>query len=353
MRFPRSSGILLHPTSLPGPYGIGELGKEAFRFVDFLVEAGQQIWQVLPLGPTGYGDSPYQCFSAFAGNPLLISLEYLAEDGLLSPSDIKDIPSFPESKVDYGWVIPYKFNLLTKVYENFTAKPPQRLVDEYQVFCDWNWWWVNDFGLFIAVKEAYNGAPWPEWEEGIVERRIESIEKWTEKLRPRIETFKFWQFLFYRQWKQLKTYANDKGIKIIGDIPIYVAHDCADVWANKHLFQLDEKGYPIVVAGVPPDYFSQTGQLWGNPIYQWDKIAEAGYQWWIERFRAVFKMVDIVRLDHFRGFEAYWQVPASEKNRDQWRMDQRAQRGDFSYSEKCIWGIADHRREPGSNYCRG
>ncbi|MDX9754401.1 MAG: 4-alpha-glucanotransferase [bacterium] len=313
MRFPRCSGILLHPTSFPSRYGIGEIGSEAYRFLDFLAHSGQSLWQVLPLGPTGYGDSPYQCFSAFAGNPLLLSLEDLVKEKLLQAEDIQDPPAFPEDKIDYGWVIPYKFDLLTKAYHTYASTSNHPFIEQYIRFCEWNWWWVNDYGLFMAVKNAHQGAPWPQWDEGIARREPDAIRDWTDRLRDEVEAFKFWQFLFYRQWNKVKDYAHQKGIQIIGDIPIYVAHDSADVWANQHLFHLDEQGNPTVVAGVPPDYFSETGQLWGNPIYRWDRMAEGQYQWWIERFKAVLNQVDIVRLDHFRGFEAFWQVPGTEK----------------------------------------
>ncbi len=313
MKFPRASGILLHPTSLPGRYGIGDLGIEAYRFVDFLVDAGQRYWQVLPLGPTSYGDSPYQCFSAFAGNPLLISLDKLVEEGLLLESELSDAPDFPEKKVDYGRVIDYKPGLLRKAWQRVLEDKPEPIWQEFHIFCDENNWWLHDYALFMAIKDAHGGYVWTEWEENIAKRDPESLQQWHDKVGDEVGARKFWQFLFYRQWWSLKTYCYEKGIKIIGDIPIYVAHDSADVWAHPELYYLDEKGNPTVVAGVPPDYFSATGQLWGNPIYQWGLMAKKGYQWWVDRFRQLLTSVDIVRLDHFRGFESYWEVPAQEK----------------------------------------
>lgn len=313
MKFPRSSGILLHPTSLPGRLGIGELGDAAYQFIDFLIGAGQRLWQVLPLGPTGYGDSPYQCFSAFAGNPLLISLEKLIEKGILSPSDLTGAPTFPDCEVDYGAVIQFKLPVLKKAYENFKIKASQSERDEFAVFCQQNASWLDEYALFMAVKDAHNGAVWNRWEPGIANRQSDAVIRWSQKLSDEIQSRKYWQYQFFKQWSQLKRYCHDHGIKIIGDIPIFVAHDSADVWAHPEMFYLDSQGNPAIVAGVPPDYFSAAGQLWGNPLYRWDVIAQSGYRWWIERFRATFSLVDIVRLDHFRGFEAYWEVPATEK----------------------------------------
>ena len=307
MRFPRSSGILLHPTSLPGRFGIGELGEEAFRFIEFLHEAGQRIWQVLPLGPTGYGDSPYQLFSAFAGNPLLISLDKLVELGWLTGEDIADPPEFPRDRVDFGWVIHWKLPLLRKAFENFRADAA------YHRFAEQNAPWLDDFALFRALKETHRGRVWTEWTPGETMREPAALERRKKELARDIERVKVWQYFFFSQWRHVKRAAKERGIRIMGDVPIYVAHDSADVWANPELFRLDERGRPEYVAGVPPDYFSATGQLWGNPIYRWDAIAKSGYRWWIERMRAALTVVDMLRLDHFRGFEAYWQVPAGEK----------------------------------------
>ncbi|MBI3951949.1 MAG: 4-alpha-glucanotransferase [Acidobacteria bacterium] len=312
MKFSRASGILLHPTSLPGRFGIGELGAEAYRFVDFLVGAAQRLWQVLPLGPTGYGDSPYQCFSAFAGNPLLISLEKLAEAGWLSPADLEGAPSFPNHEVDYGWVIEFKLPLLRQAFENFKLRASRTDRDEFEAFCQQHASWLDHYALFMAVKDAHGGVEWTKWEPSIAQRQPEAIVRWSEKLGDEVQSGKFSQHQFFKQWAGLKEYCHERGVKIMGDIPIFVAHDSADVWAHPESFYLDADGRPTVAAGVPPDYFSATGQLWGNPPYRWDVIARSGYAWWIERFRATFSLVDVIRLDHFRGFEAYWEVPTQE-----------------------------------------
>lgn len=312
MRLPRSSGILLHPTSLPGRFGIGDLGNEAYQFVDFLVGAGQKLWQIMPLGPTGYGDSPYQSFSSFAGNPLLISPELLAEEGLLSQSDLDTVPDFPEGRVDYGPVIAFKQALLRRAYERFQAQAAPTRRAAFRAFCRRHAAWLDDFALFMALKEAHRGTVWSSWEKDIASRQPEALQAWTQKLADSIEAHKFAQYLFFTQWLALKDYANAFGIRIIGDIPIFVAYDSADVWAHPELFYLDENGQPTVVAGVPPDFFSETGQLWGNPLYRWEVLAQDGYAWWIERVRATLRLVDIIRLDHFRGFEGYWEVPFGE-----------------------------------------
>jgi 4-alpha-glucanotransferase len=297
MRFARSSGILLHPTSLASPHGIGDLGAEARRFVDFLAAAGQSLWQVLPLGPTGYGESPYQCLSAWAGNPLLISLDALgAETG--------DSPEFSADRVDFERVVPWKMGLLRRLAPAKGAG--------FESFSEQNRHWLDDFALFAALKEHHGGVAWTEWEEGARDRDPRALANWRAKLAAPISQQKFLQFVFYEQWRKLREYARARGIRIMGDLPIYVAHDSADVWANRQFFQLDAQGRPLVVSGVPPDYFSKTGQLWGNPIYDWDELARDGYRWWLDRFRAAFQMVDMIRLDHFRGFEAYWEVPAGE-----------------------------------------
>jgi 4-alpha-glucanotransferase len=303
MRFPRSSGILLHPTSLPSRYGIGDLGAEARRFVDFLASAGQKLWQVLPLGPTGFGDSPYQCFSASAGNPLLISLERLVEQGYLDASALGGAPEFPEGKVDFERLVPWK----TAVLESAAQAGPG-----FEAFCETNQHWLDDFALFVALKAQHKGVAWTHWEPGARDRDPQALAKWRRQLTAQIAEQKFLQFVFYEQWNELREYARASGVLIMGDLPIYVSHDSADVWTNRRYFHLDSQGNPTAVSGVPPDYFSQTGQLWGNPIYRWDALAEDGYRWWLDRFRATFAVVDMIRLDHFRGFEAYWEVPATE-----------------------------------------
>lgn len=310
MTFQRASGVLLHPTSFPSPFGIGDLGAEAFRWVDFLAAAGQKLWQILPLGPTSYGDSPYQCFSAFAGNPYLISPELLVDDGLLKRDDLAVVPNFPTHTVDYGPVIEYKVSLLNKMYWNFKAGAGGAIRSEFESFKRSQSSWLDDFALFMALKDSHGGAVWSTWEPELVSRPAAAMSAARQQLGEAIESHCLRQFLFFRQWLAVKAYASNAGIKIIGDIPIFVAYDSADVWAHPQLFYLDEHGKSTVVAGVPPDYFSVTGQLWGNPLYRWDKLKESGYAWWIERFRATLTFVDIVRLDHFRGFEAYWEIPA-------------------------------------------
>jgi 4-alpha-glucanotransferase len=306
----RASGILVHPTSLPGPFGIGDLGLTAMRWIDWLLEAGCQLWQVLPLGPTGFGDSPYQSFSSFAGNPLMISPDRLIEEGLLSKQDLKPIPDCPLNRVDYGLVIQFKERLLSLCTEQFKQGAPTSVVEEFETFCEEKADWLDDFALFMALKNAHGGLPWVAWEKDLVKRCEKSLLKAKKQYSKEIEDQRIRQFLFSRQWSRLRNYANTSGIVVIGDIPIFVSHDSADVWANQHLFQLDETGEPVVVAGVPPDYFSPTGQRWGNPLYRWDVLEADGFRWWINRFKAILEMVDYVRLDHFRGFEAYWEIPA-------------------------------------------
>jgi 4-alpha-glucanotransferase len=313
MSFNRSAGILLHPTSLPGPYGIGDLGPEAYAWIDFLVDSGCRLWQVLPLGPTGYGDSPYQCFSAFAGNPYLVSPDLLLDDGLLVPDDLADTPAFPAGQVDYGAVIPWKLAVLDRAFERFKAEPPPGMAEEFARFIGQHNNWLPDYALFMSIKEMHGGAPWATWEAPLRNRQAKALQNARGEYGMQIERQMFRQFLFFRQWRALRTAANEKGITIIGDIPIFVAHDSAEVWARPDLFYINQKGNPTVVAGVPPDYFSETGQLWGNPLYRWEVHAKDGYAWWLERLRAVLDLVDIVRLDHFRGFAAYWEVPAREK----------------------------------------
>jgi len=312
MSFPRASGILLHPTSLPSRCGIGDLGLTAYDFVEFLSDSKQSLWQVLPLGPTGYGDSPYQCFSAFAGNPMLISLAELVEDGWLAAGDLGRIPEFPRDRVDYGPVIEFKNALLWKAYDNFKVAASAKASEEFERFREHAELWLHDYAVFRSIKDAYGGQAWTQWDEHLRRREETALWFWGENHKREIEAHEFFQFLFFKQWVRLARYANERGVKIIGDIPIFVAHDSADVWAHPELFYLDEAGKPQVVAGVPPDYFSETGQLWGNPLYHWDAMAETGYEWWIERIRATLEQVDILRLDHFRGFEKYWEVPGGE-----------------------------------------
>lgn len=308
MRFERSAGILLHPTSLPGRYGIGDLGKEAYNFANFLVTAGQKLWQVFPLGPTGYGDSPYQCFSAFAGNPLLISPELLKEDGFLNTEDLHHIPHFNPHKVDFGRVIDYKYKLLGKAFENFN-KHKGETEKFLKTFESQNKDWLEDFAFFMAAKDFHGGRLWTEWDKDLVLRKKDALGKWKEKLHDGILFHKFIQFIFFKQWNQLKKYVNDKGIKIIGDMPIFIAYDSADLWSHKNIFTVDKEGKLISVAGVPPDYFSATGQRWGNPLFKWEEMEKDDFGWWRRRIVNVLKLVDIVRIDHFRGFDKFWQIP--------------------------------------------
>jgi 4-alpha-glucanotransferase len=312
MRFPRLSGILMHPTSLPGRFGIGDLGDEALRFVDVLAAAGQAYWQVLPLSPTGYGDSPYQGLSAFAGNPMLISPERLAALGHLSAADLEAMPHFPDDRVDFGPVIYHKTNLLNRAFANFRAHAPDDQRAAFAQFCRAQSAWLDDFALFMALKEAHDLRPWPEWEVGASKRVPAALDRWHEDLAEQIDNQRYRQWQFFEQWLAVKAYANERGVRIIGDIPIFVALDSADVWASSHLFHFDDQLQPTVVSGVPPDYFSETGQLWGHPLYRWEVMAEEGYAWWIERFRMALTQVDVVRIDHFRGFYNYWEVPAGE-----------------------------------------
>lgn len=313
MKFERAAGILLHPTSLPGDFGIGDLGHQAYRWIDFLAGAGCGLWQVLPLGPTGYGDSPYQSFSAFAGNPYLISPEFLLEEGLLHSNDLVEKPDFPIGKVDYGKLIPWKLGLLDRAFIQFEASPAKSLQTEYDQFKTEQDFWLPDFSLFMALKEAHGGGSWVGWPRPLLKREPKALDQARQKFTVAIKRQEFRQFIFYQQWRKLRKTANDNGIHIIGDIPIFVAHDSAEVWAQPELFYLDDRGNPTVVAGVPPDYFSETGQLWGNPLYRWEIHKEDGYHWWLQRLQSVFGLVDFVRLDHFRGFVGYWEVPFGEK----------------------------------------
>jgi 4-alpha-glucanotransferase len=293
----RSSGILLHPTSLPGRFGTGDLGPEAYKFVDFLVEAGQTLWQVLPLGPTGYGDSPYASYSAFAGNTLLISPERLVDDGLLDHGDLEETPVGP---IDFGPAHQLKERILTRAYQRF---PHTDLRSAFEAFVRNQRYWLDDYALFRALKDEHDGVAWTEWSTDAGARQ---------RLTNQIEAHQFYQFLFFRQWSALRAYCRERGIKIVGDFPIFVAHDSVDVWSNPDQFKLDQNGKPIVVAGVPPDYFSATGQLWGNPLYNWERTRADGFKWWIERVRALFALVDIARIDHFRGFVACWEIPGDD-----------------------------------------
>jgi len=318
MQYKRSAGILLHPTSLPGKFGIGDFGKNVFRFIDFLSDSGQNLWQIFPLGPTGYGDSPYQCFSAFAGNPMLISPELLFEEGLLTNDDLNSYPILDNIKIDYGNVIIAKTKLLKLAFSNFNNLE-QSIEEKFTKFCKKNKFWLDDYALFMAVKEFHGGVQWTKWPKDIAFRTNGSVDAWREKLSEEINYQKFLQFHFNKQWKAVKKYANEKSIKILGDLPIFIAYDSADLWANKNLFTVDSSGNLETVAGVPPDYFSPTGQLWGNPLYRWDEMEKNNFAWWKSRLKKMYELVDIVRIDHFRGFDAFWEIPGGAKTAENGR----------------------------------
>jgi 4-alpha-glucanotransferase len=307
----RSSGILLHPTSLPGTGGVGDLGLAAHRFVDFLAAAKQSLWQFLPLGPVGLGNSPYAARSAFAGNPLLIDLDRLVECGWLTDLEQGEGAGGPPDRVRYDQASASKQATIARAHRRFEAdaRPDERA--EFEQFRARQRGWLDDFALFMALKEVHKESAWFDWDEALVRRQPEALEAARRELAASVRREQFAQYLFFKQWGALKSYANAHGIRLVGDIPIFVAHDSADVWAHQDLFFLDPTGRATVVAGVPPDLFSATGQRWGNPLYRWARLAEQGYAWWIERFRHTFQLVDIARLDHFRGFQAYWEVPAA------------------------------------------
>jgi len=312
MELTRRSGILLHVTSLPSKYGIGAFDQAAYDWVDFLEETRQTLWQVLPLGPTGYGDSPYQSFSTFAGNPYMISLDALLQDGLLRPEELANAPHLLADRVDYGALYTWKLPLLRSVAATFYDRAHADLAREFHDFALDNKRWLDDFALFMAIKDAHGGKPWIEWEMPLRSRDAEALVAATTEHAAAIHAYKVMQWLFFRQWQALKEYANAKDILIIGDIPIFVAMDSADSWTSPQEFFLDEEYRPTVVAGVPPDYFSATGQLWGNPLYRWEAMAREGYAWWFARIRGALRLYDLVRIDHFRGFAGYWEVPAGE-----------------------------------------
>ncbi|QIK37263.1 4-alpha-glucanotransferase [Caldichromatium japonicum] len=308
----RTSGILLHPTSLPGPYGIGDLGPHAYRFVDFLAAAGQGIWQVLPLGPTGYRDSPYQCLSAFAGNPLLISPDGLVAAGWLSESEL-DPPAFSEERVDFGPVARWKSDLIKRAWRGFLEHASDADRAQYGHFCARQSFWLDDWALYQALKQEYELRPWTEWPQALARRDPDTLAKWSAHHRKAIELQRFIQYVFQHQWQEFRAYAHARGVRLVGDIPIFVAHDSSEVWTHPEWFELNDAGQPTLIAGVPPDYFSATGQRWGNPLYRWPSLAQDGYRFWVERLRRTLELVDWVRIDHFRGFAGYWAIPASEE----------------------------------------
>lgn len=315
----RTSGVLMPISSIPSPYGIGTMGKQARKFVDFLVKGGQKYWQILPICPTSYGDSPYQSFSSFAGNPYFIDLEYLCKDKLLTKKECESFQWGSNPKyVDYGIMYESRYALLRKVYARFTKKEPQ----DFEKFCENEKQWLDDYALFMALKDANGGQAWSNWDKSLRLREKKAMEEATEKYSEEIRFYKMLQYLFYQQWNALKTYANEAGIEIIGDVPIYVAGDSADVWANPDQFYLDENLEPIEVAGCPPDAFSDDGQLWGNPLFRWDVMKKDGYTWWTRRIKAMSELYDIIRIDHFRGFDSFYAIPAKDdtaKN-GQWKQ---------------------------------
>lgn len=309
----RASGILLHPTSFPSRFGIGDMGIEAYRFIDFLVESDQQYWQILPLSPPGHGNSPYMSYSAMAGNPMLISPERLRDEGLLTNEELGEIPAFSPDVVEFDQVAGVKMPLFKKACDRFRSQANDVQQKEFLAFCESKAHWLEDYALFMAFKAQFGGS-WHTWEPEIAKRDPETLAQWQRKLPGEIFFQKYLQFEFFRQWTELKRYANLRNIQIIGDIPIYVAHDSADVWAHPKIFCLEEDtGLPALMAGVPPDYFSETGQLWGNPVYNWEQLQATHFQWWIQRFEAIFDYVDVTRIDHFRGFQAYWAVKQGEE----------------------------------------
>ncbi len=308
----RASGILLHPSSLPGKYGIGTMGEEAYKFVDWLSEFGQKVWQMLPLGPTDRSHSPYQAYSAFAGNPDLIDLDFLVRDGYLTLNALVDPPAFPAGKVDFKAVLPYREKLLKTAFVAFKKSEGLDRSD-YRQFWDQHWWWLESWSLFDACRTNLPCRDWNYWEEALQLREEIALASYYDRFKEEIEYSRFLQFIFFGQWFALKNYANRKGISIFGDIPLYVAYNSSDVWSNQSLFLLDEKRRPTLVGGVPPDYFSETGQLWGNPLFNWIRMKELGFEWWMARMHFNLRIFDLVRIDHFRGLESFWAIPAGEK----------------------------------------
>lgn len=312
MRFPRGSGILLHPTSLPGRFGIGDVGPSAMSFVDQLKEAGQKYWQILPVTPTGKGNSPYSSYSAFAGNTLLVSPESLVDDKLVSTSSIENI-DLPRGRVDFIAARNLKSDLLSEAYESFRSGTTPELNEDFAAFCREHFWWLDDYALFVALKNSHDGEPWFKWSESLRSRQRDAIDQVRSQMSREIQAEQFAQFIFFRQWSAVKEYANEHEVNIIGDVPIFVALDSVDVWCNQSQFKLNEDGTPQVVAGVPPDYFSETGQLWGNPIYDWHKMAADDFGWWTARVALALRICNAVRLDHFIGFVRNWEVPGGDE----------------------------------------
>ncbi len=312
MRFPRASGVLLHPTSLPGPSGSGDFGPAAYHFVDWLVGAGQTLWQILPLGGIGPGNSPYMSSSAFAGNLLLIDLGELQSRGWLQPADLVASIAFNERRLDFGAVVPWRMARLECAARAFARCASAAERADFHAFCERHKSWLDDHALFMALARRFSGRDWCDWGAPLARRDPAALAAAAAEHAEQIAFWKFCQWCFFRQWLNLKAYANQHGVEVIGDAPIFIAYQSAEVWARQELFDLDAQGKPSVVAGVPPDFFSQTGQRWGNPLYRWRAHAKEGYAWWVERIRRTFELVDIVRIDHFRGFAGYWEIPATE-----------------------------------------
>jgi 4-alpha-glucanotransferase len=313
MRFSRSSGILLHPTSLPGQFGSGDLGAPAYHFIDWLVTAGQSLWQMLPIGPCGLANSPYMSHSAFAGNPLLIDPQELVSRGWLTQEDLHITKGFSAYNVNYREVTAFRMKILLRAFERFFKQGDPEDSKQFTQYCAAETVWLEDYALFQALNNKYGGEEWSSWNTGLANREVNALRKVAEELNDSVTFHKFTQWCFSRQWNLLKKYANDRNVKLVGDIPIFVAYNSADVWTHPNEFCLDKKGVPTVVAGVPPDYFSKTGQRWGNPLYKWDVMKETNYRWWVERFRKIFELFDLIRIDHFRGFESYWEIPEKEE----------------------------------------
>jgi 4-alpha-glucanotransferase len=312
MRFPRASGVLLHPTSLPGPHGSGDFGAAACHFVDWLVAAGQTLWQILPLGGIGPGNSPYMSSSAFAGNVLLIDLVELQQRGWLDAADLEPDAAFSEQRVNFGAVVPFRMQRLARAAERFATAASDEERADFEAFCKRHHHWLDDYALFMALSDHFHGGKWGGWDAALATRERAAMKAALVAHAPRIAFWKFCQWCFFRQWLRIKAYANERGIEIIGDIPIFIAYESAEVWARQELFELNERGVPRAIAGVPPDAFSATGQRWGNPLYRWSAHAKERYAWWVERIRRTFELVDVVRIDHFRGFAAYWEIAADE-----------------------------------------
>jgi 4-alpha-glucanotransferase len=322
MRFPRSSGVLLHPSSLPGTHGSGDCGAAAYHFVDWLVSAGQSLWQILPLGGIGGGNSPYTSNSAFAGNLLFVDLLELQQRGWLDAAEVEPVPALRDARVDYAAVVPYRMHRLALAAQRFLAKPsPGDSHAQFRQFCERHAGWLDDYALFMTLSESLGAWDWCDWPAALAAREPTALARARQQHAPRIDFWKFGQWCFHRQWLKLKAYANERGVQIVGDVPIFIGHHSAEVWAHPQLFELGADGRPTVVAGVPPDFFSATGQRWGNPLYRWSRHALNGYAWWVQRLRHTFELVDIVRIDHFRGFAGHWEIPASEATavNGQWR----------------------------------